>query len=301
MNYHQKHLSACLIALAALFSTVSIQGAWAAVPPLGAESSFSVLGRTAVTCTTSTVVGDVGSGGTFTNTDCTISGAVPSLTAATNAANGTVTTALAALVSDYNMLNSNTTTPCTDTTTLASGTITGPLTLGPGVYCTSAALTGTGVLTLDAGGNANAVWIFKIGAAFTGTNFSVVMINGGQPCNVFWVPNAAVTMTDSALKGNILAGDATGGSITMTAGTNTLAGRALANVAVTMTNASIIGCGALSGSSSCKGEEHKKCNQGVGNGPEGCDPGKSSLNSPFDSNDENGGTPGNPGRRSTKR
>jgi hypothetical protein len=42
-------------------------------------------------------------------------------------------------------------------------------------------------------------------------------------------------------------------------------------------------------------EKKPKCNQGVGNGPEGCDPGNSNRNRP--SNDEEGGTPGNPGRR----
>ena len=41
--------------------------------------------------------------------------------------------------------------------------------------------------------------------------------------------------------------------------------------------------------------QRRKCNQGVGNGPEGCDPGNSNHNQP--SNDENGGTPGNPGRK----
>lgn len=40
--------------------------------------------------------------------------------------------------------------------------------------------------------------------------------------------------------------------------------------------------------------EKPKCNQGVGNGNEGCDPGNSNHNQP--SNDENGGSPGNPGR-----
>jgi hypothetical protein len=63
------------------------------------------------------------------------------------------------------------------------------------------------------------------------------MSGGGQPANVLWAPTAAATMTTSALKGNILAGDATGCSTTLTGGT--LAGRALANVAVTMTGAGV--------------------------------------------------------------
>jgi hypothetical protein len=49
----------------------------------------------------------------------------------------------------------------------------------------------------------------------------------------------------------------------------------------------------------CAQQQKPKCNQGVGNGPEGCDPGNSNHNQP--SNDENGGTPGNPGRQKSGR
>ena len=38
-------------------------------------------------------------------------------------------------------------------------------------------------------------------------------------------------------------------------------------------------------------------NQGVGNGPEGCDPGNSNKGDPLRSNHELGGTRGNPGRK----
>jgi hypothetical protein len=37
----------------------------------------------------------------------------------------------------------------------------GGMTLGPGVYCSSLPLTLTGTLILDAGGDPNAVWIFR--------------------------------------------------------------------------------------------------------------------------------------------
>jgi hypothetical protein len=113
-------------------------------------------------------------------------------------------------------------------------------------------------------------------------------------------------MTTSALKGNVLAGDAIGGSITMTGGT--LAGRAFSNVAVTMTDANVIGCESLSGGvgSTCakhdrddEDKDHNKCNQGVGNGSEGCDPGHSDKH--HSSNDEDRGTPGNPGRKNGNR
>jgi hypothetical protein len=286
MNHLQKYLTTCLLATAALLGGTS--PAWAQAPLLGAASEFAVLGAT-VTCTTSVIAGDVGisPATAFTNTGCTITGGMPPAT------NEAAVGARANFLSAYDAARN---TPCT---AVLPSTITGPVTLYPGVYCTDAALTGAGVLTLDGLGDANAVWIFNIGTmatgALTGTNFTVVMAGGGQPCNVTWAPSAGVTMTTSVLQGNILAGNAIDGSITLTGGS--LAGSAMANVAVSMTDTSVIGCDVLSDSKSCKGhkQEHKKCNQGVGNGSEGCDPGNS--NHQHGSNDENGGTPGHPGRK----
>lgn len=273
MNHLQKHFSASLIALAALLSTAPM--AWA--QDLGRASLFSVLGGTNVTCTASVIGGDVGvspgSAIPFTNTGCTIAGGMPPAT--NTAAVGARTDFLSA----YTAL-APTAGDCDVTHTLGA-TIPASVTLFPGVYCTDAGLTGTDVvLTLDGQGDANAVWIFKIGTnptgtgALTGTNFSVVMAGGGQACNVFWRIAEAVTMSTSAFKGNILAGGATG-SITLTGGT--LVGRALANVAVTMTatdagiGASHIGCGALSGpvtpgtppgSSFCKDKDYDRHHHG---------------------------------------
>lgn len=296
MNAYQKCFSKCLLTMAAFLSAASFQAALAqsSAPPLSAAlQNFAVLGGV-VTCTDSLVVGDVG--GTFaaaSPTRCTFTGRTPP---ATNAAAALARTDFASAYAALKAMACN------------QGALTGTLdgrTLTPGVYCFSAAAALAGTLTLDAQGNPDAVWIFQIGAALAGTNFSVVMINGGQPCNVFWVPGAAATMTTSALKGNILAGGPTG-AITLTGGS--LTGRALATVAVTMTDA-LVGCGglaALSGTLSCKvkdrdgddeDKEHRKCNQGVGNGSEDCDPGHSDRHNPFGSNDEHGGTPGNPGRK----
>lgn len=236
MNHRQKHFFPSRIALAVLL-TAAPMGAWA--QDLGSASTFSVLGAS-VTCTSSVIGGDVGISPptAFTNTGCTIAGGMPPAT------NTAAVGARADFLDAYAEIKSDTATPCTGT---LLSTIAGPVTLAPGVYCTGAALTGAGVLTLDATGSpdpAAAVWIFKIGAALTGTNFSVVMAGGGRPCNVYWAPSAGVTMTTSAISGNILAGGATG-EITLTGGT--LAGRALANVAVSMTDTSVFGCGALSG------------------------------------------------------
>ena len=271
MNSCQKYFSACLLALLG-------QAAFAQAPTLGAASAFSVLGGTAVTCTTSVVTGDVGvsPGTAFTNTGCTIAGGVPPATnVAAAAAHNDLLIAYAALQS----------TACTGT---LLSTIPASTTLAPGVYCTGAALTATDVtLTLDAGGNANAVWIFKTGAALTGTNFTVVMANGAQPCNVYWWVAQAVTMTDSNFVGTIFAGAA----ITLTRGT--FNGDAYAKAAVTMTGTTVTAC-TQGGTSN---PPRLRCNQGVGNGPEGCDPGNSNQGNPFRSNDELGGKPGDPGRK----
>lgn len=195
---------------------------------LGTAQDFTVLGGSAVTCTDSVVVGDVGVdlGGAITRTNCTISGTVHDGDLVAQQAYLDFLSAYAALAL----------TPCDATLTTLSG-----LTLQPGVYCVSAAATETGgVLTLD--GSSSDEWIFKIGTggtgALTGTGFSVVM-SGGETCNnnVFWWTQQAATLTDSTFIGSILAGT----SITVTGGS--LDGRALATDAVTLTNTELCGSG----------------------------------------------------------
>jgi hypothetical protein len=234
------------------------------------------MGGGAVTCTNGTITGDVGSSGlaaSVVQTSCTINGAVIApVSSAVVAGFNTAYAAYAAI-------------PCDQTLT---GTLAG-VTLAPGVYCFDAAAVPTGTLTLN--GPSSGTWIFKIGTsgtgALTGTNFSVVMAGGGTPCNVNWWVAQAATMTDSQFVGTILAGAA----ITLTRGT--FSGNALAKAAVTITGTTLVGC---AGTSHGKGTK-THCNQGVGNGPEGCDPGNSNQGNPARSNDELGGTPGDPGRQ----
>lgn len=75
------------------------------------------------------------------------------------------------------------------------------LTLAPGVYtsATSFMIEG-GDLTLDAQGDANAVWVFQMGTSLTvggpGAAFpaSVILANGARPGNVFWQVGSAATI-----------------------------------------------------------------------------------------------------------
>ena len=115
--------------------------------------------------------------------------------------------------------------------TLAAGL--GGTTLTPGVYDSADTTFGiTGTLTLDAQGDANAVFIFQAGSTLTTASGSdVVLINGAQAGNVFWQVGSSATLgTDSTFAGSILALT----SITLTTGAN-VEGRVLArNGAVTM-------------------------------------------------------------------
>jgi ice-binding like protein/Big-like domain-containing protein len=109
----------------------------------------------------------------------------------------------------------------------------GGQTLPPGVYTTVAqpTLGITGDLTLDAGGDPNAVWIFQISSTLTTAAGKVNLINGGQPQNVFWAVGSSATLgTGTTMAGDIMAQ----ASITLNSGV-TLNGRALARIgAVTL-------------------------------------------------------------------
>ncbi|GAC1668633.1 MAG: hypothetical protein PVS3B2_08370 [Candidatus Dormibacteraceae bacterium] len=233
-----------------------------------------------VTCTNGTITGNVGSSGarsSVVQTSCPIT--------------GTITAPVSAqVVTDFNTAYAGyASIACGQTLSSTPGT----MTLAPGVYCFNAAATMTNS-TFTLNGPSSATWIFKVGTlgtgALTGTGFNVVMAGGGQPCNVNWWVAQAATMTDSNFVGTILAGAA----ITLTRGT--FHGNALAKAGVTVTGTAVTGCAATkSHGEGDEDEDEVHCNQGVGNGPEGCDPGNS--NHKHTSNDELGGTPGDPGRQ----
>ena len=122
----------------------------------------------------------------------------------------------------------------------------GGLTLLPGVYkAASGAFLITGSdLTLDAQGNADAVWIFQMASSLTvGTPVapsSVILAGGAQAGNVYWQVGSAATINGAgggSMAGTIIANAgmtfSTAGNATLT----TLNGRALGLfAAVTMVN-----------------------------------------------------------------
>jgi hypothetical protein len=198
-------------------------------PTLGSAVRFAVLGGSTVTSTgPSAITGDVGvSPGTA------ITGFPPATVNGTIHAGGAV--AAQAQVDATIAYNALAGAACT---TVMTGQDLGGLTLTPGVYCfaTSAQLTGT--LTLEALGNHNAVFIFKIGSTLTtASNSAVNLRNGADACRVFWQVGSSATLgTTTAFSGTILAL----ASITMNSGAS-LSGRAIARTGAVTLDSNVVG------------------------------------------------------------
>jgi type VI secretion system secreted protein VgrG len=236
---------------------------------LGAElGSFAVLGATTVTNTNpetnlplgpTTITGNVGA---WANPEAAndVTGLLATQVSGTifeGPASGTTFQAVA-----QGQLTTAYTTLAGLTPNVVGGNLTGQnlggLTLTSGVYKfdSEALLSGSGVLTLDAQGSADAFWVFQIGSALTTASSSLVDIvnDGGDNAPVFWqIGSSAVLGTDSEFLGNIVALT----SITLTTRATIDCGSALArNGAVTMdTNTISIGCNNLAFTPPGEGDE----------------------------------------------
>ncbi len=169
---------------------------------LGLASTFAVLTIAAVGNTASGPVtklnGDLGAGGAITGFPPGLyTGALYSGTAANPA--------LADLALAYS-----------DAKGRSGGAALAPdligVTVTPGVYKSTVAVANTGTFTIDAQNNANAVFIFQIGAALSAAASShMVLVNGAKASNVFWQVNGATTVgATSNFVGTIMALDAIG-------------------------------------------------------------------------------------------
>ena len=213
-----------LTAVGLLMVTATANAAIVPTVPLGTSANYSVLGGSTVTNTGPSVL-HLGLG---LSPGTEWPGFPPGLVLGATE----ITTAAAAQAQiDLTAAYLNAEGRSIDATTTAD---LGGLTLQPGVYAgpDHSPLGLTGTLTLDAGGNPNAVFIFQTASTLTTASGSAVsLINGAQACNVFWQVGSSATLgTGSVFVGNILALT----SITVTTGA-TVQGRALArNGAVTL-------------------------------------------------------------------
>lgn len=183
--------------------------------PLGAAQSHGVLAGTAITCINSGLISaDIG-----VSPGNTLTGFGPcAFTGVANLANAVAAQAQIDLTTAYNTLAGMVCPPANAIVADLGGT-----TLAAGVYCTAVGIGVTGTLTLNGGGDPNAVFVFQAGTSLI-TAGNVVLINQAQARNVFWQVGSSATLgTGSQWQGNILALS----SITLVDNA-TLLGRALA-------------------------------------------------------------------------
>jgi Ice-binding-like len=190
---------------------------------LSSAASFGALAGSAFTSTgDSTITGDLG---VYPGT--AITGFPPgTLNGAKHSADTTAQQGQADALSAYNTLAA-----LTPTQSL-TGQDLGGQTLTSGVYNFASSGQLTGTLTLDAQGNSNAEFVFQFGSTITtAVSSSVVIINGGRACNVYWQVGSSATIgTTTSFLGNILADQ----SVTFNHGVTTQGGIYALNGAITL-------------------------------------------------------------------
>ncbi len=220
---------AVFLAIGMLAAGPAVYAAGPAPVGLGTAAPFAVLAGTAVTSTGATTI--TGELGISPATASAVTGFPPgTVSGATHAADAVAVQAKTDLASAY--------TVAAGLSATATHATLGGLTLPGGVYnAGGAVLDLTGTVTLDGQNDPSSVWVFQATSSLTTASASkVALINGANPCNVFWqVTSSAALGSGSTFVGTILALT----SITMAAGV-AVTGRALArNADVTLINDSI--------------------------------------------------------------
>ena len=92
-------------------------------------------------------------------------------------------------------------------------------TITPGIYSIGGAGSIAGALTLDGGGDSNAVFIMKFEGAFTvGVGSTITLTGGARAANVFWISQGAISIgSSSTIKGTLFAHP---GAVTLGANSN---------------------------------------------------------------------------------
>ncbi len=222
-----------LVGPAAMFAATS------APVDLLSAGHFVILSKTGVTnVPTSAITGNIGTspitGASIAGLDCVeVTGTIYTVDATGPACRTTDATLLTAAVSDMEAAYTNAAgrpAGVGSFLNVGAGTVTG-LTFTPGTYTWGSDVTIPTDLTLDAQGDANAVWIFQItGTLDIAAGKQVILSGGAQSKNIFWQVADTVTLgAGSHFEGNILAKT----NIAMITGA-TLNGRAMAQTAVTL-------------------------------------------------------------------
>jgi hypothetical protein len=215
--------------VAAVLLWAAVPGFAANMPVLGAADGFAVLAGTGITISTATTVtGDIGTYPTET-----ITGMENLTLYGTNyTGESFMPQVMADLLTAYNYAAG-----LEPTMTYSEAMNLGGLTLDPGIYRDTSSFAIAGTLTLDAGNDPSAFWVFQAGTTLnTATDSLVVLTNGAQASHVFWqVGSSATVGVNTDFAGIILASE----SITLNSGA-VVDGQVLAyNGAVTLDNNNI--------------------------------------------------------------
>ena len=227
------------VALICLMTTAIIP--WvkgASAVDLGSAGNFVILAESAIANNpTSAITGDIGlsptTGASITGLVCSeVTGLIYTIDAAGPDCRNEDPTLLTTAINDmHTAYNTARDLPAPDYTNVGTGGNIGGLTLGPGLYTFTTAVTITDDVILS--GSPSDVWVFQIpGTSSLGISSgkNVILSGGAQAANIFWVVGGATTLESaSGFNGTILDNTA----ITLNNGA-TLNGRAFAQTAVTL-------------------------------------------------------------------
>jgi hypothetical protein len=224
-------------------------GVSAGADTLGAADTYAVIGGvsqnpgitnaplSATNITGNMTFGSASSCTGFVPVQCTfgagiVNGTVISNDAAAIAAFGTAQTALA----NTGGVGDSGVTDWTATPTLGSLGLHNNI--APGIYEFDSSVTVLGTLTLQGGGDPNALWIFQIGTTLTtGSNASVVVTGTGTGAGLYWqVGSSAAIFDNSVFQGNILAAT----TIDFKPGAQDICGRAFSDTLVSFDGVSSV-------------------------------------------------------------
>jgi len=167
---------------------------------LGTAVTYGVIATSTITNTgTTTITGNLA---LFPGTSVTGS---PTVTGTSNITNSAAAQAVTDATTAFNTGNAL---PGATVLSASSYELAGT-TLSPGLYKigSSADISVGGTVTLNGGGNPNAVFIFQIGSTFTAnTSSTVSLTNGAQAQNVYWLVGSSATINaSSVVNGTVIA------------------------------------------------------------------------------------------------